>query len=65
VRRREFITLIGSAATLPFVRADAAGAQESGRVYRLGVITGAPRQAPRNVALFDELKGLGFVEGQT
>ena len=27
-------------------------------------MTGAGRQAPRNVALFDELKELGFVEGQ-
>src|SRR6516165_8514402 len=64
MRRRKFITLIGSAVTLPFVRAPVAEAQEPGRIYRLGVITGAPRQAPRNIALFDELKGLGFVEGQ-
>jgi putative ABC transport system substrate-binding protein len=64
VRRREFITLIGSAVTMPFVRASVAGAQEPGRTYKLGAITGAARQAPRNVALFDELKGLGFVEGQ-
>jgi putative ABC transport system substrate-binding protein len=28
------------------------------------MITGAARQAPRIVAFFDELKGLGFVEGQ-
>ena len=64
MRRREFITLIGSAVTVPFVRAPVVGAQEPGRTYKLGVITGAARQAPRNVALFDELKGSGFVEGQ-
>jgi hypothetical protein len=64
MRPRKFITLIGSAVTLPFVRAPVAEAQEPGRIYRLGVITGAPRQAPRNIALFDELKGLGFFEGQ-
>ena len=64
MRRREVITLIGSAVTVPFVRAPLAGAQEPGRTYRLGVINGAARQAPRNVALFDELRGLGFVEGQ-
>jgi putative tryptophan/tyrosine transport system substrate-binding protein len=64
MRRREFITFIASAVTVPFLRTPFAEAQEAGRIYRLGVITGAARQAPRNVALFDELKGLGFIEGQ-
>ncbi len=64
MRRREFIALIGSAVTMPLVHTPVAGAQEPGRIYRLGVITGAPRQAPRNAALFDELKGAGFIEGQ-
>ena len=39
-------------------------AQEPGRIYRLGILTGAARQAPRMVAFLDELKVLGFVEGQ-
>jgi hypothetical protein len=61
MRRRDFIILTGNAAaSLPF----AAYAQESGRVYRLGVLTGAARAASRMVAFFDELKMLGFVEGQ-
>ena len=65
MRRREFITLIGSAAAaLPLLRVPVARAQEAGRIYRLGVIAGPARQAPRIVAFFDELKGLGFVEGQ-
>jgi len=64
MRRREFITLIGSVAAVPWLRAPVARAQEPGRIYGLGVITGAARQAPRNVAFFDELNGLGFVEGQ-
>jgi putative ABC transport system substrate-binding protein len=64
VRRREFITLIGSAAAVPLLRVPRARAQEAGRVYGLGVITGAARQALRNAAFLDELKGLGFVEGQ-
>jgi putative tryptophan/tyrosine transport system substrate-binding protein len=64
MRRREFITLIGSAAAVPLLRVPVARAQEPGRTYKLGVITGAARQAPRNVALFDELKRSGFVEGQ-
>ena len=65
MRRREFITLIGSAAAaLPLLRVPVARAQEAGRIYKLGVIAGPARQAPRIVAFFDELKGLGFVEGQ-
>jgi hypothetical protein len=46
MRRREFIALIGSAVTVPFVRAPVAGAQEPGRIYRLGVITGALSRVP-------------------
>jgi putative tryptophan/tyrosine transport system substrate-binding protein len=64
MRRREFITLIGSAAAVPLLRSPVARAQEPGRIYRLAVMTGAPRQAPRMVAFLDELKTLGFVEGQ-
>jgi putative ABC transport system substrate-binding protein len=62
--RREFITIIGSAAALPLLRVPVARAQEPGRIYRLGMVTGAGRQTPRIVAFFDELKGLGFVEAQ-
>jgi putative ABC transport system substrate-binding protein len=64
MRRRECITLIGSAAALPLLRVPVAQAQEPGRIYRLGILTGAARQAPRMVAFFDELKVFGFVEGQ-
>jgi putative ABC transport system substrate-binding protein len=64
MKRREVIALIGSAVTAPFVRAHIAGAQEPGRTYKLGALNGSARQAPRNVAFFDELRGLGFVEGQ-
>ena len=64
MRRREFIAVIGSAAALPLFRVPVARAQEPGRIYRLGILTGAARQAPRMVAFFDELKVLGFVEGQ-
>ncbi len=64
MRRREFITLIGSAAAVPLLRSPVARAQEPGRIYRLAVITGTPRQAPRMVAFLDERKTLGFVEGQ-
>src|SRR5580704_12812877 len=64
MRRREFIALIGSAAALPLFRVPVARAQEPGRIYRLGILTGAARQTARMVAFFDELKVLGCVEGQ-
>jgi putative ABC transport system substrate-binding protein len=64
MRRREFIALIGSATASPLLRVFAARAQEPGRIYRLGVLTGVARTAPRMVAFFDELKVLGFIEGQ-
>jgi len=64
MRRREFVIIVGGATALPLLRVPVAGAQEPGRIYKLGMITGAARQAPRIVAFFDELMGLGFVEGQ-
>jgi len=58
--RREFIMLVGAAAAWPFV----AQGQEPGRIYRLGALFASPRDAPHYVALFDELRRLGFIEGQ-
>ena len=63
MQRREFITLLGGAAAsvstlLPLC------AQESGRIYRVGFVSAAPREEPMYTALFEELRGLGFVEGQ-
>jgi len=61
IRRREFITLLGGAATAwPL----AARAQEPGRTYRLGGLSPSPRETPQNVALFEELRRSGFIEGQ-
>jgi ABC-type uncharacterized transport system substrate-binding protein len=60
MKRREFITILGSAAAWPL----AARAQEPGRIYRLGGLHTAPHDAPHQVALLDELRQLGFVEGQ-
>ena len=46
------------------VRPSVARAQDTGRSYRLGIIFGGSREAPRVAAFFDELKLLGFVEGK-
>jgi putative ABC transport system substrate-binding protein len=60
MQRREFIALSGASVALPF----AVMAQEPGRTYRLGFLVLAPREAPLNVHFLDELRRLGFVEGQ-
>jgi len=61
MRRREFIALIGGiSAAWPL----AIRAQEAGRTYRLGCLLPLPRDAPINVAFFDELRRRGFIEGQ-
>ena len=61
MRRREFITLLGGAAV---ARPLGARAQEAGRTYRLGGLSTNPRDAPYWLAMFDELRRLGFIEGQ-
>jgi putative tryptophan/tyrosine transport system substrate-binding protein len=63
LKRREFLTLLGGAAAsvstpLPLC------AQEAGRIYRIGFVSAAPREEAFYVAFFEELRGLGFVEGQ-
>jgi putative ABC transport system substrate-binding protein len=60
MRRREFIALLSAIVAAPF----AAMAQEPGRTYRLGGVSGSPRNAPPVVAMVDELRRLGFIDGQ-
>jgi ABC-type uncharacterized transport system substrate-binding protein len=62
-KRRDFITLLsGMAATL--LQTPVASPQEPGRTYRVGGLVNFPRTALHYVALFDELRRAGFVEGQ-
>jgi putative ABC transport system substrate-binding protein len=39
-------------------------AQERGRIYRLGSLFSAPRDAPHQIVLLDGLRRSGFIEGQ-
>src|SRR6266704_502521 len=61
LKRREFISLLGGSSLLsPF----AASAQQQGRTYHLAFVSANPREAPQHLALLDELRRDGFVEGQ-
>jgi len=64
MRRREFITLVGGAASLPF----AARAQQPGQPARVGVLMGIsdsdPEAAPRVDALEKGLSDLGWHKGR-
>ena len=63
MRRREFITLLGGAASWPLT----ARAQQSGRIYRIGFFAGAPDSnvvAQGYPASRDELRKRGFIDGR-
>ena len=64
MRRREFITLLGGAATWPF----AASAQEGARMRRIGVLmsqaTDDPIAHARNAAFLQGLQELGWTVAQ-
>jgi putative tryptophan/tyrosine transport system substrate-binding protein len=58
MRRRDFI--LGPAIAWPL----SARAQEAGRTHRLGGLSAGSRDAPYFVAMFENLRRLGFIEGQ-
>jgi putative ABC transport system substrate-binding protein len=62
MRRREFMMLAGGAvAAWPH----AVRAQEAGRLYRLSFLTPSSKIGATHIAaFFDELRALGFIEGQ-
>jgi putative tryptophan/tyrosine transport system substrate-binding protein len=60
MNRREFVALLGAASAWSC----SAQAQEVGRIYRLGFLLPIARDAPGVVAMFDELRQQGFVEGR-
>jgi putative tryptophan/tyrosine transport system substrate-binding protein len=65
MNRRTVMALIGGAAAArALLSSRAARAQDPGRIYRIGSIQSAPRDAPHQLAFFAELKRLGFIEGQ-
>jgi putative ABC transport system substrate-binding protein len=59
-KRREFIILAATALLTP----SSVFAQNAGRVYRLGILSGILRDTPQVAALYDELQRAGFVEGR-
>src|SRR3954447_21156764 len=60
MRRRELVALLGSAVAWPF----GASAQEPRRTYRVAYLGPSPRSAPPQLAFFETLDKLGFVEGK-
>jgi putative ABC transport system substrate-binding protein len=64
MRRRDFMAVLAGATTVA-TRRDA-GAQQTPRVWRIGMLDTAPRQlnGPNLEAFFKRLQELGYVEGK-
>ena len=64
MRRRDLIAGLAVAAGCALTTSRSRS-QEAGRVYRIGNLLSAPRDAPHQVALRGQLAAQGFVEGQS
>src|SRR5215510_1489579 len=64
IRRREFITLLGGAATWPVEWRRVARAQQTGSRYTVGIFSAGDANAALNTVLVDALRELGWVEGK-
>ena len=60
MNRRDFVAFGGTF----LISSHAAFGQVSGRTYRVGSLHSATRNAPHHVALLEELKRAGFIQGQ-
>src|SRR5262245_47838601 len=61
LKRREFVSLLGGAATWPL----AARAQQTpSRMVRVGMVSPNPRNSPFTSALDQRMRALGYIEGQ-
>jgi ABC-type uncharacterized transport system substrate-binding protein len=63
MKRRDFMVGLGAAAA-GNLAPSIIRAQEQGRIYRLAAVFGSPKAAPFIAAFFDELRALGFMDGQ-
>jgi hypothetical protein len=63
MKRRDFVIGLGAAAA-GSVLSNAVHAEQTSRMYRLGVLVGGQRPSSHIAAFFDELQMLGFVDGQ-
>ena len=62
MRRRQFITLLGGAATWPL----AARAQQPSKVPQVGILSPATNETAATLTAFrDGIRDLGYVEGKT
>jgi putative ABC transport system substrate-binding protein len=66
MKRREFIALIGGAATVPLAEPFAVRAQQTGKVYRIAVVHPSHPTGPIVFfrAFFSQLRRLGYVENR-
>jgi putative tryptophan/tyrosine transport system substrate-binding protein len=64
MRRREFMTLLGAAATPSLLRPLAARAQQQPKMLRLGFVGIQPREAPLYNAFLKRMAELGYQEGR-